>query len=333
MRDASGKWGFIDRTGRFRIPPKYESAGEFSDGVAYVWLWDGRQRKNGIVNADGNFHELPEVNAYDAFFQNGLMRVQTPSGQERRYGYIDKTGRTIIEAQFSDAGHFSEGLAWVSVLRERKWLYGFIDKRGRFAIEPQFIYQPGDFKGGFAKVVGEKYSGFIDKTGTFRIKVDYEQADDSFSEGLVALVEKSRGVYLDTNGKVVLEIPYWQDRTVWQRSLYTLRNQQLGPFAEGLAPVLSFYRIGFIDKTGKTVIAPEFRETRGFSEGLAAVKIIGSEGDYAWGYIDRSGKLTIEPQFKDAKPFRGGLARIITSEGQDQLIDRFGKVIWRSSKV
>ncbi|HEV7905487.1 MAG TPA: WG repeat-containing protein [Pyrinomonadaceae bacterium] len=330
VADANGKYGFIDRTGSFRIPPRYNGAGQFSEGVAYVWFWAGDKRKDGIVDTNGNFTELPATNDYDFIFHDGLARFQTPSGQERKYGYMDKAGRVVVEPQFFYAGHFSGGLAWVRVLQGSEWLYGFIDKTGKVVIEPQFVYQPGDFVDGMAKVTGKFKSGFIDRTGKYRITVEIEHSDDSFSEGLLAAAmpgEPTRGVYLDHDGKVALEIPFWQHRTAHQRSLYTIRRQQLAPFSEGLAAVLSFNKVGFIDRTGKVVIAPLFRETNGFSEGLAAVKIIGSDGDYVWGYIDRTGKFAITPQYGEAHPFAGGLAHVSTVEGHQRLIDRSGKVI------
>jgi WG repeat protein len=331
VADADGKWGFIDRTGRFRIPPRYNGAGKFSEGVAYAWFWEGEQRRDGIVDVSGRFTALPEVNDYDFIFHDGLARFQTPMGQERKYGYMDKTGRVVIPLQFFDSGHFSEGLAWVAVLKEGKWLYGFIDKTGKIVIEPQFVYQPGDFIDGLAKVIGHTSMGFIDRTGRFRITVEYEHSDDFFSEGLLAIIQGTppRGVYLKRDGQVALEIPFWQQRTAHQRSLYTIRRLQLAPFSEGLAPVLSFNRLGFIDKTGKVVIEPLFRETNGFSEGLAAVKIIGSDGQYVWGYIDRTGKFAITPQFIEAHPFAGGLAQVSKSDGKRLLIDASGKIIWR----
>lgn len=329
VADARGKWGFIDRTGRFRIPPRYEGAGQFSEGVAYAWFWDGEQRRDGIVNADGKFTGLPAVNDYAFIFHDGLGRFQTPLGAEKKYGYMDKTGRVVIPPQFDNSGHFSEGLAWVSVLKERKWLYGFIDKTGKIVIEPQFVYQPGDFVDGLARVIGETGSGFIDHTGSFRITVDYERSGDYFSEGLLPVIQgdPARGVYLKRDGEVAFEIPFWQQRTAHQRSLYSIRRLQLAPFSEGLAPVLSFNKLGFIDKTGKVVIEPLFRETSGFSEGLAAVKIIGSDGQYVWGYIDRAGSFAIVPRFREAHPFAGGLAEVTTADGKKQFIDGTGKVI------
>src|SRR5688572_29314737 len=55
VADARGKWGFIDRTGRFRIPPRYDGAGQFSEGVAYVYISEGGRRRDGIVTVDGRF--------------------------------------------------------------------------------------------------------------------------------------------------------------------------------------------------------------------------------------------------------------------------------------
>ncbi|HEV2801724.1 MAG TPA: WG repeat-containing protein [Pyrinomonadaceae bacterium] len=335
VADSSGKYGFIDRTGRFRIPPRYNGAGQFSEGVAYVWLWEGNKRRDGIVDTDGNFKELPATNDYEFIFHDGLARFQTPSGQERKYGYMDKTGRVVIEPQFYNAGHFSEGLAWVAMLVEGKWLYGFIDRAGKFAVPPQFTEQPGDFVEGLARVAGRYNYGFIDRTGKFQISENFQQLDEFFSEGLVAASfqgDPPRGVYLQRDGRVAFEIPLWHERTARQRNLHTFGMPLRRGFNEGLAPVVSFNKVGFIDKTGRVVIAPLFRETSGFSEGLAAVKIIGSDGHYVWGYIDRTGKFAVTPQFKDARPFAGGLAQVSTFEGSQRLIDRSGKVIWQLSK-
>src|ERR1044072_1907623 len=142
VENAEGKWGFIDRTGRFRIPPRYNGAGQFSEGVAYAWFWEGEQRMDGVVDVNGKFTKLPEVNDYHFIFHDGLARFQTPSGQERKYGYMDLNGRVVIPRHFVDPSHFSEGLEWVYVFKERKHLYGFIENTGKVVIEPQFVYQP-----------------------------------------------------------------------------------------------------------------------------------------------------------------------------------------------
>jgi len=330
VRDTNGKWGFIDRTGRFRIAPKYDTALDFSDGVAYVFYWEGDQRMNGIVDPAGKFTALP-TNDWEVSFHDGLARFATAGGLERRFGYLDKSGRVVIQPQFWDSGDFYEGRAWFQVLKDHEWLYGFIDKTGQVVVPPQFTQKPGDFANGVSRVQGKQALGFIDRGGKFVIPEQFRQLDMSFSEGLVAAVplpDQARGVYLTRSGKVAFEIPLWQERTKRQLEYAGLRWSIDVSFSEGLAPVISFNKIGFIDKTGKVVIEPMFRGTIGYSEGLAGVKIIGSDGNYVWGFIDRTGNFVIAARFSEVQPFAGGLAHVVTLDGQKQLIDSSGKVVW-----
>jgi hypothetical protein len=90
---------------------------------------------------------------------------------------------------------------------------------------------------------------------------------------------------------------------------------------------------GFIDKTGKVVIAPRFDAVggipSGFSEGIAAVRI-----GQKWGYIDRAGKIVINPQFGgDALDdelndwsFHHGIASVLIA-GKNGYVDRTGRLI------
>ncbi len=101
-------------------------------------------------------------------------------------------------------------------------------------------------------------------------------------------------------------------------------------FSEGLAMVGSggwgTRKYGYIDKTGKYVIAPQFDKALSFSGGLARVKIGGK-----WGYIDMTGKLVIAPQFDKALSFSGGLARVKIG-GKWGYIDMTGKFVWEPSE-
>src|SRR5262245_32107903 len=67
-------------------------------------------------------------------------------------------------------------------------------------------------------------------------------------------------------------------------------------------------RRGYIDRTGKIVIKPQFDGATDFSEGLAVVAV--HEGGYKEGYIDETGKMVIPPQFDKATAFSEGLALV-----------------------
>ncbi len=84
-----------------------------------------------------------------------------------KWGYIDNTGKVVIESQFEGVHRFSGGLAVVEIQKK----FGYIDKTGNIVIELKFD-KAGDFSNGLAYVnIGavwyEHYSGgkygYIDK--------------------------------------------------------------------------------------------------------------------------------------------------------------------------
>jgi len=88
-----------------------------------------------------------------------------------------------------------------------------------------------------------------------------------------------------------------------------------------LFPVVVNGRTGFIDSTGRMVIAPRFEMTRPFTEGLAAVTLGG-----VWGYIDTTGAMVIEPRFDHAGEFSEHLAWVIIGDHRG-FIDSTGRIV------
>lgn len=80
-------------------------------------------------------------------------------------------------------------------------------------------------------------------------------------------------------------------------------------------------KYGYIDKTGKVVIAPQYENTMGFNEGLAATKLNGK-----YGFIDKKGNWAIKPQYDFTYIFMDGLAAV-TINKQTAFIDKFGKIV------
>lgn len=76
---------------------------------------------------------------------------------------------------------------------------------------------------------------------------------------------------------------------------------------------------GYIDKTGKIVIKPQFEYADDFSEGLAAVGKMG--------YIDITGKIVITPQFEFGSAFREGVAFVAKDSEKVGIIDKTGRLL------
>lgn len=96
-----------------------------------------------------------------------------------------------------------------------------------------------------------------------------------------------------------------------------------------LFPIVQNDKWGYIDKTGKIAIKPQFDYVQGFREGLAKVRI----GDFVTGksgYIDKTGKIVIEPRFANASSFSEGLAFVGTRDKDTfdyGYIDKAGRIV------
>jgi WG containing repeat len=242
-----------------------------------------------------------------------------PIVQNGKWGYIDRTGKLTISAQFEEAGPFSEGLAAVRVGGK----YGYIDRTGKLAIEPQFS-SAREFVDGLAIVWFEKTqkANFIDHTGKLLTPDGFASVGE-FSEGL-ALVGNNNGGgkltdhngYIDRTGKLVIPMRF---------------GEMAGWFHEGRAMVNlkngKYWKYGYIDTTGKMVIAAKYDGgddpllwgNSYFSQGMAAVR----QND-KWGYINREGKTVIPfRRVYSADRFNEGIAVLNYSN----YIDQKGKIV------
>jgi len=193
--------------------------------------------------------------------------------EQGRSGFIDRTGQIVIPLCFDTVGEFSEGLARFE--RDGRW--GYINPAGNIVIEPTFPWAE-EFHEGLAHV---------QVTGT-------------------VLGYDGRWGYIDQTSKIV--IPPISGRMLSDNS------GEESAFHDGLAMIevedeTIPPRKGFIDKSGKLVIAARFTYVYPFSEGLAAATESES-GNKGWGFIDKSGNWAIPPRFDWASSFQFGLAPV-----------------------
>jgi hypothetical protein len=105
-------------------------------------------------------------------------------------------------------------------------------------------------------------------------------------------------------------------------------KEAVGEEKVGLFRVQIGSKYGFIDKTGKIVIKPQFDDALlGFFEGLAEVQIGGK-----WGYIDKSGNIVIKPQFDGTSGFQEGLAKVFIGGKEAGYIDKTGRYVWEPTR-
>jgi hypothetical protein len=307
--EKNDKWGYIDHTGTYVINPQFQEAYAFSDGLALVRLPDdmyGYINKNGKYVIDPIYSNGTYFNGGLAFvvteygypvaidkkgktkfelkeakkafaFQEGLAQFAVKDKSEYKYGYVDKTGKVQIPAQFSDAGRFCEGLAVISMEgKNERPNYGFIDKTGKIVISPQFM-SAGDFHEGLSPVYdGGKY-GYINTEGKYVINPQFESASN-FSEGLAAVRQERSWGYIDKKGKYAINPQF----------------EEVHNFKHGVAAVSAGRdKYGIIDKEGKYTVNPQFDGAIIFESKFSAVGI-----NDKIGFIDGEGKYIVNPQFE-----------------------------------
>lgn len=167
-----------------------------------------------IVGEGGSFSEMNP-------FSEGLAAVQktvnpsqdNPYGQPI-YGFIDKTGKTVIPFTYTHAQSFSEGLAAVGLNNGK---IGYINKNNQLVIAANYD-SAESFSSGLAlvEIFNDKKQttdyAFIDKTGKVRLTPAYSHVR-SFSEGLALVSNGNKYGYIDTTGKLVIPMKFTMAET------------------------------------------------------------------------------------------------------------------------
>lgn len=315
--------GYVDEAGRFIIRKNFWSESDFSDGLAQVVVKDQSDqsgRTGLLIDTTGSTvarlsaSRIGEYSgglaAYESQGRPSVRQFEPGNIVYRDYpglkGFVDRTGRIVIQPTFAEVGPFVEGLAR-AVLDGHCYVATWDGGREG---TPTTGY-PSDCGGAPTDAVSPCKVGFIDREGGFVIQPRFDAAQD-FQETLAAVRVGGLWGFIDMNGDLVI----------------APRFTQVQSFREGLAAVKLDGKWGFIDRAGLVTIAPRFEGVEPFSDSLAIVDVGGGST-----YIDRSGRTKIAGPFREATPFVHGLAAVLLSDKHVAYIDESGKIIfeyWRS---
>jgi len=158
----------------------------------------GINKKWGFVDRTGK-EVIPFMYEAVQEFSEGLAAVRL----NKKWGFVDETGKEVIPFKYEAVQNFSEGLAAVRI----NYRWGFIDTIGKEVI-PFTFWAIGDFSEGLAAA---RYfyggSGFIDKAGKEVILFEFQWVGD-FSEGLAAVQRNNKWGAIDKNGTMVVPCIY-----------------------------------------------------------------------------------------------------------------------------
>ena len=295
-------WGFCNPYKELKIPCIYNNVKRFTFEIASVYKAEARLW--GYIDKGG--YELTPFKYVRAHhFCDEMAGFQDVN---RRYGFIDKFGKEIVNPIYQDIRSFYEGLA--PVKQNNKW--GYIDKDGNVIIGFYFD-EAKQFSFGLAPVLKNGKYGFVNKAGYIVCQFNFEEAD-IFYENRARVKYNDKWGFIDSSGNLII------------------KHRFLGAdnFSEGFAEVrfggilnaFSDRSWGYINKDGKQIFQDKFEHTHGFSEGYAGIQL-----NDKWGFIDDRGTIRIPCNYNYAVGFDNGLARIDDVSGKKGFIDKSNKVV------
>ncbi|MDR7857459.1 WG repeat-containing protein [Tissierella sp.] len=249
---------------------------------------------------------------YARNFSEGLAAVM----KDGKWGYIDKTGKTVLEFKYDIAYSFSENKALVGMIGTKDDGYdeysaiswGLIDKEGK---STPLLYDDGSQ---FSTIYYEEYFSF-------------EQTSQYLYNGALTMRAVGWDATFGTDGKMMFA------------------NTQLGQIHQPTEGVVAVYAegtdfIGYIDqKTGEILFEDKnFADVRPFNQGMAFVCFYDQNlGQYHWKIMDINGNFLsdtiysnfyVKNLYSEYKIFNDNtLASVQDSNGKWGAIDISGKTV------
>lgn len=323
--NRDGSVGFIDRTGKLKIPVKYKTPVEKrvmgSGETAYVYT-------------------------LDSGFSCGLACVC----DGEKFGYINKNDEVVIPFIYDDAQVFNRGRAEVVLDGERmciddkgRVIFKFSDIARDYNVEELLVWQDD-----LICVVRDGKMGYVDVRGNTVVPFIYDDPweegyPDFPSDGLIHVRRGGRHGYVDLSGNEVIPAELGYDGA--------------SGFLGGYAPVFVLRddvgvghdigaagkrRFGLIDKMGREAVPLEYdmiycfyktpgmflalradraeildcgdgcrviSEISGYSGFRSIGNYIAAVRDGKWALFDLSGKMVLPPEYEVVVP-QGKIARV-----------------------
>lgn len=312
------KWGYINSDGNWIIPPTYEMALDFADGVALVKdtyqggeVWDVIDEKGQKIIQSEYFGYGVFLKLYDyrvtilpsKQFSEGLIPVAIEI-LDKNYkgpavsGFLNKSGELELYGYYEKVFNFSDGLA--CVVKNGK--YGYITRNGEWAIKPAYA-MAGSFSNGLAPALDEKTRkwGFVNKKGDWAIEPQFSKAKD-FSDGLAAVWIDFKWGYIDVYGNYAIQPQYriaesFSNGYAYigkENSYYFIDSQGKQAFSENIYSKLCFTK-SFENGAALMAVAPDGRSCYNFE---LAEEVILQDTNLLL-YINTSGEIIYQQEMEE----------------------------------
>ncbi|MFA7335295.1 MAG: WG repeat-containing protein [Candidatus Obscuribacterales bacterium] len=336
-------WGYIDRTGKFVIPPRFDEAYDFVSGAASAKL----KNKDVVIDRNGKVIKKSLSGNYccddviipfhkDIYDESG-KKVIAPGAKGVEVHRFNQ-GLAAFHLPVELGVHFYEQFFHGETWGKAEGTYGYINEQGRIVVPPRYT-SAANFKDGIAIVEEALTSGYLNLSGKLIDGKMHHATLEPFNDGVGVFQEGGTYKFIDKNGAIlasgfdgaghftdglapVQRGPIWSLIDKTGKTIRKLDFDRIESSSEGLAEVTKGGRKGFMNATGDLVIPLQFDDTRPFKNGLAAVSKGPSKAaklktaldaqNWSCSFIDRSGRIAFKNRFEGAKIFKEGLAPVLS---------------------
>ncbi|NML40618.1 WG repeat-containing protein [Chitinophaga sp. G-6-1-13] len=306
-------YGYINRQGSLVIPCQYEDAHDFSYGRAAVnkkgvWEYIDRQGKTALGPAFVRIDTIidktyggayNEIKPHPLSFRNGRLLVR----KGKLYGFVDTAGHWVVPPAYAWAREFSDGVAVVAGKEiprdsmpgngELAQLYNKLP-----AGEPEYTTQ------------------VIDSTGKLLFTTAAKGLDE-FVDGAALFYQDDKWGLMDKKGNVLIA-PTFADQP-YPISCGVFFTQVNGKAEGNRDGYLQIYNTAG-QPAGKALLCDTeghciYDSHRAFFGNLMAVQV-----ENKWGFVDTTGKMVIAPVYNVISDFAESHAAVKTAEGILQVL-------------
>lgn len=272
-----------------------------------------------------------------------ILYFNPKSGTQKKIGFMNSRGKTIINPKYTLASDFYNGYA--NIIKDS--IYGYINKKGEETLFPQYDQTYFYYSNtGIAKKNG-KY-GLIDRSGNPLSDFSYIMINLFGFDHFSGVLSKDKTQLLNEDAKIVfnqdfkfdIKSYYFENDSllVFEKSIDSKKLQGLVKLngeiiLEPIYDKITFIedkfffvvvknkKYGFINKEGKVIIPLIYEEVSfNITENLICAKL-----NNKWGFINRAEEIVIPFEYDEAYPFFDGVA-IVRKEKTYVGIDKKNKI-------
>jgi hypothetical protein len=323
------KSGIIDRSGRWIEPPGIRIFDPADRSIRMVLDYN----RWGLQADDGHWLARPQFNAVEAL-SDGLARVRVAG----RFGFIDRSGRFVIDPVFDEAWPFKPGFALTSVRQGTS--AGAIDRTGAsvFRIVADSLYRAVSYDRNGGVPFGWHFRrnnqwGLLDLDGHVLLDAEFDQTVEQCADGHLVAVKNREWLYFRSDGSPLqLSNGRIVDADCGRQAPYIFKAGDKFGLADGdgkeitpaafdtLIPATGSVwnasvdgKWGRIGPDGSWLFGPKFEYLSRSSPIIVAAM------DAKRGFLKADGSWLIEPRFDAARP-RDSETAIVTLDGTTGVI-------------